>query len=304
MESDTNSNTTVYNTISQFNNSDIETPDEFDNSEPIPSTFSQTPFQPRHFQVKIVPSSPPSPISYITPTYFPLTSEQSDNNDQDNTQISHELDNFMTKQQQVQHPQTLTIHQLSQSITSSNPSTPTPSSNYTPSQNPTFLSTPSSRTNRAFRTFKRKLPNTPFPSNPGTSTTFVSHPFQTNNKEFLQICLPFFPQYTYFHSDPNDEKPNYVNEHVLHPTLRWTSYYHFTNPQSLSLYNNPYDNEVCSTQLDLLTTALTQKQFTQIGYRQSLNKFIAPKSKDYYDHNIIRPNEDLFLNNDPVASHK
>ena len=28
-----------------------------------------------------------------------------------------------------------------------------------------------------------------------------------------------FPQYTYHHSDPNAENPNYVNEHVLHPTL-------------------------------------------------------------------------------------
>ena len=81
MESDTNSNTTIYNTISQFNNSDIETPDKFDNSEPNPTTFSQPPFQPIHFQVKNEPPSPPSPISYVTPTYSPLTSEPSDNND-------------------------------------------------------------------------------------------------------------------------------------------------------------------------------------------------------------------------------
>ena len=126
MDSDTNSNTTVYNTFSQFNNTDIETPDEFDNSEPSPFTFSRPPFQPIHSQVKIEPFSPPSPISYVTPTYSPLTSEPSDNNDQDNTQISQELDNFITLQQLLQHPQTLTIHQLSRSVTSSNPSTPTP----------------------------------------------------------------------------------------------------------------------------------------------------------------------------------
>ena len=118
---------------------------------------------------------------------------------------------------------------LSRSITSSNPSTPTPSSNYTPSQNPTPSSTPSSSTTRAYRTCKRKFPNTLFPSNPGTSTSFVNHPLHTNIKEFLQKCHPFFPQYTYFHSDPNDEKHNYVNEHVLYPTLSWTSNYHFTN---------------------------------------------------------------------------
>ena len=114
------------------------------------------------------------------------------------------------------------------------------------------------------------------------------------------------PHCTYFHSDPNDEKPNYVNEHVFYPTLSWTSNYHFTNPLSLPLCNNPHDNEVCSTQLYLLTTALTPKQFTQIGYRQSLTKFTAPKANDssidYYDHYIIRPNEDFFLNNDPFAN--
>ena len=74
----------------------------------------------------------------------------------------------------------------------------------------------------------------------------------------------------------------------------------------MPLNNTPYDNEVCSTQRYLLTTALTPKQFTQIGYRQSLTKFTAPKANDYsidyYDHNITRPNEDLFLNNDPLAS--
>ena len=155
MESDTNSNTTIYNTISQFNNSDIETPDKFANSEPSPPTFSQPPFQPIHSQVKIEPLFSTSPISYVTHIYSPLTSEPSDNNDEDHTQISHEIDNFITLQQQLQHPQTLTIHQLSRSLTSSNLSTPTPSSTYTPSQNPTSPSTPSSSTNRAYRTFKK-----------------------------------------------------------------------------------------------------------------------------------------------------
>ena len=193
MESDTNSNTTVYNTISQLNNSDIETPDEFTNSEPSPSTFSQPPFQPLHSQVKIEPPSPPSSISHAIPTYSPLTNDSSDNNDQDHTQISDELDNFIKLQQQLQHPQPLIIHQLSRSLTPSTPSTPTPSSAYTPPQNPTSLSTPSSSTNRAYRTFKRKIPKPPFPSNPGTSTTFINHPLHLNTKEFLQICLTFSP---------------------------------------------------------------------------------------------------------------
>ena len=53
-----------------------------------------------------------------------------------------------------------------------------------------------------------------------------------------------FPQYTYFHSDHNGEKPIYAIEHVLYPTLSWISHCHFTNPLSLPLYNTPYDNEV------------------------------------------------------------
>ena len=305
MESDTNSKTTVYNTISQFNNSDIETPEEFANSEPSPSIFSQPHFQPIQSQVKIEPPSPPSSISNVTPIYSPLNSEPSHNNDSENTKASHDLGNFITLQKQLQHPQTLTIHQLSQSIISSKPLTPTPL-HIVPLR-------------------KTRLPHQPHPQVQTELTKLLKensqilhsyltkeHPqhlstihFTLTQKNFSK-GLPFFPQYTYFHSDPNDEKPNYVSEHVLYSTCSWTSFYHFTNPLSLPLFNTPHDNEVCSTQLYLLTTALTPKQFTQIGYRQSPIKFTAPKSNeysfDYYDHNIIRPNEDIFLNNDPFAN--
>ena len=253
MESDTNSNTTVYNTISQFNNSDIETHDKFANSQPDSSTLFQPPFQPIRSQAKIELPSPPSLISIVITIYSPLTSEPSDNNDSENTQISHELDKIITLHQQLQHPQTLTIHQISRPITPSNPSTPISSSTHTPSQNPTRSSTPSSSTTRAYRTFKRKFPNFPFLSNPRTSTSFVNHPLHTNTEEILQTCLNFFPQNTCFHPGPNDEKPIYVSERVLYPTFSWTSHYHFTNPLSMPLYNTPYDNEVCSTQLYLLT---------------------------------------------------
>ena len=40
MNSDTNSDITVFQTTSQFENSDLETPDEFADSEPCPSTYS------------------------------------------------------------------------------------------------------------------------------------------------------------------------------------------------------------------------------------------------------------------------
>ena len=120
--------------------------------------------------------------------------------------------------------------------------------------------------------------------------------------------LTVFPQYTYIHSDPNDEHPNYLNEHVLYSTRSWSSLYLFTNPLSLPLYNTPYDNEQCSTQLYHLTTALAPKQFTQIGYQQSLIRFTAPKANgkkfsiDHYDHHIIRANEDTFLDEDKFAN--
>ena len=44
---------------------------------------------------------------------------------------------------------------------------------------------------------------------------------------------------------------------------------------------------------------INPKQFTQFGYRHSLTEFTAPKANDYsieyFDYNIIRPNEDIFI---------
>ena len=129
MDFDANLDITVFHTISQFDNSDLETPVEFANSEPSPSTFSQPPFNPSTPKPKLTIS--PSTLSHssqVTPTYSPFTNERSNNNSPDNTQISYELNNLITL-----HPHTLTIHQLLSTITSSNPTTPTPSSDYTPS---------------------------------------------------------------------------------------------------------------------------------------------------------------------------
>ena len=156
----------------------------------------------------------------------------------------YELNNLITLQQHVQQPQTLTIHQLSSTITSSNPPTPTPSSDYTPSLTQSSTSTQSSsRTNLVYRTFKRKFSNHPFPFKPGIARDYVNHPDHTNTTKFLQLSLPFFPQYTYTHPDSNTEQPNYVDEHVLIPTLHWTSYYHFSNLLYLPLINTPQEIE-------------------------------------------------------------
>ena len=163
MNSDTNSDISVFHTISQFDNSNVKTPDEFADSEPSPSTHTQTnssvfskpPFQPIPSSHPLPFVSTPSYATQVTPTYSPLHSDRSYNNSPDTLQISEELDNFITLQQQLLHPNTLTIHQLSSPIESSNPSTPTPSSAYTPSlaQSSTSTETPTS-THRAYRILK------------------------------------------------------------------------------------------------------------------------------------------------------
>ena len=50
----------ITNTVSQFNNSDNNTPDDFLNSETSPSTFSQTPFSPLHTPTPDEPSPAPT----------------------------------------------------------------------------------------------------------------------------------------------------------------------------------------------------------------------------------------------------
>ena len=78
MDSDDNSTHTVFHTISQFNNSDIETPDKFQNSEPSPSTFSQPPIRPLHTPTPDEPSPAPSSYTEATPILSPMTSDQLD----------------------------------------------------------------------------------------------------------------------------------------------------------------------------------------------------------------------------------
>ena len=236
--SDTNSDISVLGSISQFYNSNVETPDEFADSEPSPSNYTQTNssvfskprFQPIPSNHPLLSISAPSYASQVTPTYSSLHSDRSYNNSPDTPQISQELDNFITLQQQLIYPNTLTIHQLSSTLTSSNPPTPTLSSAYTPSlaQSSTSTETPTS-THRAYRTFKRKFPNHPFPTKSGTAREYINNPQHTNTKNFLEIPLPSFPQYTLNTPNDTNDTRNFVDEHVLMPTLHWTAYYNFTN---------------------------------------------------------------------------
>ena len=133
MNSDTNSDISVLYSISQ-------TPDKFADSEPSPSNnfqtnssvFSKPPFRPIPTNNPLPSVSTPSYASQVTPTYSPFHSDRSSNSP-DTPQISQELDNFITLQQQLIHPNTLTINQISSTVESSNPPTPTPSSAYTTS---------------------------------------------------------------------------------------------------------------------------------------------------------------------------
>ena len=311
MNSDTNSHISVLYSISQLNNPNIETPDEFADSEPSPSNnfhnpsnFSQPPFQPilSNNPDPITPT--PSYASQVTPTYSSYQSDQSSHSP-DTPRISPELDNFITLQQQPYHLNTPTINQISSTTNSSNP--PTPSSNYTESLTPSSTSTISSlNTNRAYRTFKRKFPNHPFPAKPGTAREYINHPQHTNTKEFLAITLPSFPQYTLNTPHDANETRNFVDEYVLMPTLSWTSYYHFTNPLCLPLSNTSIDIDRNKDMLYRLTTPLTARQFTYVGYKKSLKIHTAPRANEYtleyYDHNIIRANQDQFLDDDRFAN--
>ena len=309
MNSDTNSQISVLYSISQLNNPNIETPDEFADSEPSlsnnfhnPSHFSQPPFQPilSNNPDPITPT--PSYASQVTPTY---SSYHSDQSSPDTPRISPELDNFITLQQQPYHLNTPTINQISSTTNSTNP--PTPSSNYTESLAPSSTSTESSlNTNRAYRTFKRKFPNHPFPAKPGTAREYINHPQHTNTREFLAITLPSFPQYTLNTPHDANETRNFVDEYVLMPTLSWTSYYHFTNPLCLPLTNTSIDTDRNKDMLYRLTTPLTARQFTYVGYKKSLKIHTAPRANEYtleyYDHNIIRANQDQFLDEDRFAN--
>ena len=311
MNSDTNSHISVLYSISQLNNPNIDTPDEFADSEPSPSNnfhnpsnFSQPPFQPilSNNPDPITPT--PSYASQVTPTYSSYHSDQSSHSP-DTPRISPELDNFITLQQQPYYLNTPTINQISSTPNSSNP--PTPSSNYTESLTPSSTSTISSlNTNRAYRTFKRKFPNHPFPAKPGTAREYINHPQHNNTKEFLAITLPSFPQYTLNTPHDANETRNFVDEYVLMPTLSWTSYYYFTNPLCLPLSSTSIDIERNKDMLYRLTTPLTPRQFTYVGYKKSLKIHTAPRANEYtleyYDHNIIRANQDQFLDDDRFAN--
>ena len=93
---------------------------------------------------------------------------------------------------------------------------------------------------------------------------------------------------------------------MLITTIHWTAHYYYTNPLSLPLHNTTQDIERNNSELFRLTTSLTPRQFTNTGIKKLLKSFTAPRANDflieYYDHNIIRPNQDQFLDDDQFAN--
>ena len=114
MDSDYSTNT-VYNTITQFNNSDFETTVDFQNSEPTRPLF-------RNPLSTYPDSNPqrefPSPSSFTnsTSTFSPMTSDQPDPSSHLTEDLEHEVDNFITSKQQLQNINTLTIRNLAHRI--------------------------------------------------------------------------------------------------------------------------------------------------------------------------------------------
>ena len=88
------------------------------------------------------------------------------------------------------------------------------------------------------------------------------------------------------------------------PTLHWTAY--FTNPLCLPLTHTHDSIEKNKDMLYRLTTTLTPRQFIYVGYKKLLKTFTAPRANEfaieYYDHYIIRPNQDQFLDEDCFAN--
>ena len=90
------------------------------------------------------------------------------------------------------------------------------------------------------------------------------------------------------------------------PTFHWTAYYNYTNPLYLPLTNTNENIERNKNILYRITTSLTPRHFTYVGYKKLLKTFTAPRANgytiEYYDHNIIRPNQDQFLDENRFAN--
>ena len=116
---------TVFNTISNFNNSDTETPGELLYSEPSPTYFSQLPFQPFASQLPGKTSHSPSSYNDASKILRPMSSNQPGApSPMTDNQLEHEKDNFITQQQHLHDTNNaMIIHQLIHSASTTKSST-------------------------------------------------------------------------------------------------------------------------------------------------------------------------------------
>ena len=113
-----------------------------------------------------------------------------------------------------------------------------------------------------------KIPKSPIPNQTRNSPRRHQSSGTHNTKKFLEITLPSFPQYSLNTPTITNDTRNFVDEQVLMPTLHWTAYYHYTNPLCLPLANTTESIEKIKNMLYRLTTTLTPRQFTYVGYKK------------------------------------
>ena len=159
------SSKTVFNTISQFIISDIETPDN-----------SRTLGLDRHAkkwktQTPEEKSPAPSFYTHATPIFSPKVSDQPDPSRPVTEELEHALDTFITLQQQLQNNNTLKILNLAHSVSSCESSNPASTVEET----------------RARRVFKRKHPNAQTFYHPEHPDCFPFTPSTLIRKNFLEI---------------------------------------------------------------------------------------------------------------------
>ena len=183
MDSD-DSNQTVFNAISKFIKSEVETPDEILDSEPSPTDFSQPPLQliiptTTSVEFSLLPSSHTGAI----PIFSSLSSKAPDATSQiTDDQVEHNLDEFVIHLQQIHNTNnSLTIHQLNHSASISESSI-------------VSVHIAPTRAHRVFMKRKHPYANTQFLiSSPQTSRLHSQQPHHKNTPEFLLHNLAFSP---------------------------------------------------------------------------------------------------------------
>ena len=118
--------TKLFLTFSTCIKSEVEKPDEFLDSEPSPTNFSQPVFQPITPTTPVENSISTSLLTDVNPILSPLWSNAPDvPSPIKDDQLELDLDNFIIHQQQIHNTtNSLTIHQLTHSASTSEPSIP------------------------------------------------------------------------------------------------------------------------------------------------------------------------------------